>query len=101
MQEVLLSWQVLSVTGRDRNCNGYTSFGKTPHTLSQSRNFSGHLARGFCSPVSSPGSAVRRACYGEAGVSDLPEALLRCVLLQLPLTFLSPWGTWRSRSGSE
>lgn len=76
MQEVLLSRGLLCITGRDGNCSN--SFGKTPNALSQSHNLPRHLARGFCSPASSPGSAPCRACCGEAGVSDLPETLLRC-----------------------
>lgn len=92
MQVILLCQGSMSVAGRDGNCNSSDSSGKTPNALSQSCNSSGHLARWFCSPIPSPGSAV--------GKLNLPEPFLCCFLLQLLLTFLSPWATWRSRLGT-
>lgn len=90
VQVILLSQ---GVTGRGGNCNGSDSFEKAPNALSQSCKVSRHLAHWFCSPIPSPGSAV--------GMLDLPEPFLCCSLLQLPLIFLSPWVTRRSRLGRE
>lgn len=67
--KVLLNRGVLSITGRDGNCNSYNSYGKTPYTLSQSRNFSGPPGLWVLQPVLFSGlGCAQSRLWGSRGV---------------------------------